>query len=44
MEDDAEGDMSSDPQTQCKNDPLAHHVNQPRPDGEETTHFRRMKP
>lgn len=27
MQDDAEGDMTSDAQTKSKNDPLAHHVN-----------------
>lgn len=28
MQHDAEGDMAPDAQTQSKNDPLAHHVNQ----------------
>jgi hypothetical protein len=28
MQHDAEGDMASDTQTQSKNNPLAHHVNQ----------------
>lgn len=27
MQDDAEGDMTSDAQTKSKNDPLSHHVN-----------------
>lgn len=37
MQHDAEGDMASNAQAQRKNDPLAHHVNQPgkEPDGRE---------
>lgn len=42
MQDDAEGDMTSDAQTKSKNDPLAHHVNlSMRPDRKRGT-LRRM--